>query len=96
MNVCQTLVRNGCFDIPSTPPDQSLSETTTSHSDQTLTPQPFLHEYHPETDQLLVDKTSMDDQDTWLVVDLESNQSEEIVPTSETIVSVFISYLVSS
>jgi hypothetical protein len=73
VNVCQTLVRNGCFNIPSsTSPDQSFSESTiTNSSDRTL-PQTFVHEYRSETDDMSLKKSSLtNDQETWLVVDLE-------------------------
>jgi hypothetical protein len=89
VNVCQTLVRNGCFDIPSTSPDESISDTTiTSTTDQTLTSETILHEYHPETTQILAEKSAINEQETWLVVDLQPMQSEKPPATSEIIVSV--------
>jgi len=89
VNVCQTLVRNGCFDIPSTSTDQSISETTINDSDRTLTPETFIREYHADTDQMIAGKSSIDEKETWLVVDLEPTQSEEPTKNSETIVSFY-------
>lgn len=69
VNVCQTLVRNGCFDIPPgnipVSPDQSSSETasssSSSSSDRTITPQPLLREYHADADVLMqAEKSSID------------------------------------
>jgi hypothetical protein len=77
VNVCQTLVRNGCFNLPTTSnsPDESLSESTiTNSSDQTL-PQTFVHEYRSETDDISLKQSSLtNDQETWLVVDIEPIQ----------------------
>jgi len=94
VTVCQTLVRNGCFEASSTSPDQSFSDATittnsSSSSDQTLTPETFLHEYQPETDHTIADKSSADEQESWLVVDLKPIQSEEPIAKPETIVSSF-------
>ncbi|CAF1146701.1 unnamed protein product [Adineta steineri] len=96
VSVCQTLVRNGCFDIPQPSvelsPDQSSSDTTSS-SDKTLTQQTFVREYNPDTDTMLAEKSSIDgenlsttsaEQETWLIVDLEGTQSEDSMATSET------------
>lgn len=76
VNVCQTLVRNGSFELASASPDQSTSEATITNSDQTLTSETVLHEYHPA----VTDKSSTDEQDTWLVVDLEPIQLDEPEP----------------
>lgn len=84
VHVCQTLVRNGSFEITSTSPDQSISESTITNnsSDQTLTSETVLHDYHPEP---IVDKSSsIDERDSWLVIDLEPIQSN----TPEIIVSI--------
>jgi hypothetical protein len=89
LTVCQTLVRNGCFDMPSPDPDQSISDTTTSSSDQTITPETFLREYNPDSDEIITEKSPTDEQENWLIVDLEPTQSEEPIQTTETIVSVF-------
>jgi hypothetical protein len=88
VNVCQTLVRNGCFDLSSvsTSSEQSFSETTSTSSDQTL-----LREYHPDTGEIVAEISSTDgqnsEQETWLVIDLEPIQSEEPIVASDTIVS---------
>jgi hypothetical protein len=85
VNVCQTLVRNGCFNIPSpTSPDQSFSESTiTNSSDRTLT-QTFVHEYRSETDDISLKKSSLtNDQETWVVVDLEPKYSATIPEQSK-------------
>jgi len=85
VNVCQTLVRNGCFNIPSaTSPDQSFSESTiTNSSDRTLT-QTFVHEYRSETDDMSLKKSSLtNDQETWVVVDLEPKYSATIPEQSK-------------
>lgn len=87
VTVCQTLVRNGCFDMPS--PDQSTSEASSSSSDPTLTPETFLHEYHPDATDTPPEETPPDEQETWLVVDLQPSQSEEQKETSELIVSFY-------
>lgn len=58
VNVCQTLVRNGCFDISSSSPDQSTSDTT-------ITEQTIIHEYPTTIDN---------DKDTWLVVDFDQTK----------------------
>ncbi|CAF1161740.1 unnamed protein product [Adineta ricciae] len=81
VNVCQTLVRNGCFNMPSsTSPDQSYSEATLTNSNELTLIQPAVREYKPDADEMTLDKSSIDetislipmsDQDTWLVVDLE-------------------------
>lgn len=84
VHVCQTLVRNGSFEITSTSPDQSMSESTITNSstDQTLTSETVLHEYHSET---IPDKLSpTDEHDAWLVIDLEPIQSV----TPEIVVSI--------
>jgi hypothetical protein len=66
VSVCQTLVRNGCLEVVSASPDQSFSEETiTSDSDQTITPETFLHEY----------QNVADEQDAWLVVDLNPQET---------------------
>jgi len=78
VNVCQTLVRNGCFNMPSTTsPDQSFSESTlTNSNDPTLT-QTCVREYKPHSDDMTSEKSSVNeatpsaDQETWLVVDLQ-------------------------
>ena len=75
VNVCQTLVRDGCFQITSISPEQSFSEST----DHTLTPETFVHEYLPEADK----------QEAWLVVDLEPIPSEESNIKPEPIVSFY-------
>ncbi|UJR15369.1 hypothetical protein I4U23_002317 [Adineta vaga] len=95
VNVCQTLVRNGCFDIPpgniSISPDQSSSETTSS-SDKTLSQHTLVREYHPDTDTMMAEKSSLDgenlsttsaEQETWLVVDLEATHAEDSIVVSE-------------
>ncbi|CAF4887574.1 unnamed protein product [Rotaria sp. Silwood1] len=96
VSICQTLVRNGCFDIPSTTisksPNQSFSESL-SISDNTLISQTIVHEYyHPDTSQILEEKSFTNEQislmtlpekDTWLVVDIEPIQSEETLKPSE-------------
>ena len=98
VHVCQTLVRSGCFDLSSntvpSSPDQSTSDATSS-SDPTLTEQVLVREYDPEADDKSVghESTSLrtvDDQDTWLVVDLPGSQSEDDMPTSDTMVSLEI------
>jgi len=101
VNVCQILVRNGCFDIPNTnessSSDQSASDTTSS-SDSTLTQKTSVHEYHPDRDKISGEKSSTDEeihstasteQDTWLIVDLEGIQSEEEMTNSEITVSLY-------
>ena len=93
VNVCQTLVRNGCFDLSSvsTASEQSFSETTSNSSDQTL-----VREYHPDTDEIVAEISSTDgqnsEQETWLVVDLEPIQSEELIVASDIIVSLINSF----
>jgi len=78
VNVCQTLVRNGCFNIPSTiSPDQSFSETTITNSSDLTSTHTFVHEYKSNTDDMLVEKSSenqplTNDQEAWLIIDLES------------------------
>ena len=82
VNVCQTLVRNGCFNMPSTTsPDQSFSESTLTNSNDITLTQTLVREYKPHTVDMISEKsstneptvaTSTNDQDTWLVVDLES------------------------
>lgn len=70
VHVCQQLVRNGCFHSLSTTttshsPDRSSSETTITNTNQSsLT----VHEYHTDGEE----KSVCNDQDTWLIVDLES------------------------
>ncbi|CAF0718159.1 unnamed protein product [Adineta steineri] len=81
VNVCQTLVRNGCFNMPSsTSPEQSLSESTLTNNNELTLTQTCLREYRTDVDDLIIDKStateetssiSMNDQDTWLIVDLE-------------------------
>ena len=74
VHVCQTLVRNGSFELSSLSPDQSMSESTiTNHStDQTLT-----SEIVPQESQsdILPDKSTTDERDTWLVIDLDPLES---------------------
>jgi hypothetical protein len=93
VNVCQTLVRNGCFNIPlSTSPDQSFSEPTlTNNSDLTLN-QTFVHEYRSDTDNVSLEKSSLNEQitstptneqETWLVVDIEPIQSQYLATTPD-------------
>jgi hypothetical protein len=93
VNVCQTLVRNGCFNISlSTSPDQSFSEPTlTNNSDLTLN-QTFVHEYRSDTDNVSLEKSSLNEQitstptneqETWLVVDIEPIQSQYLATTPD-------------
>lgn len=90
VTVCQTLVRNGCFDMPSsTSPDQSASETISNNSDPTIIPDTYLHEYRNSKVELSSEKITNNEQETWLVVDLQPTQSEEHATTSEIIVSFF-------
>ena len=83
VHVCQTLVRNGCFDLS---PDQSSADTTIS-SDRTLTQQPSLHEYPSDQDTLVPEQQPPTEQDTWLVVDLEPTTSDDELANEESIVS---------
>ncbi|CAF0777051.1 unnamed protein product [Adineta steineri] len=102
VNVCQTLVRNGCFNMPlSTSPEQSLSESTLTNNNELTLTQTCLREYRTDVDDLIIDKStateetssiSMNDQDTWLIVDLEPikpqysttipDESKCLLPTS--------------
>lgn len=76
VHVCQQLVRNGCFHSSSTTttttshsPDRSSSETTITNTNQSsLT----VHEYHSNGEE----KSVCNEQDTWLIVDLESIQPQ--------------------
>lgn len=71
VHVCQTLVRNGSFELSSLSPDQSISESTiTNHStDQTLT-----SEIESQS-EILPEKSTIDERDTWLVIDLDPIES---------------------
>jgi hypothetical protein len=89
VNVCQTLVRNGCFDISS--PDQSTSEATINDTDQTINLQTFVREYDPDINEPIPENKAIDQPETWLIVDLKPNQSEEPIANSETIVSFYFS-----
>ncbi|CAF3229974.1 unnamed protein product [Rotaria sp. Silwood2] len=86
VNVCQTVVRNGGLNIPSsTSPNQSFSESTiTNDSDQTLI-QTSVREFRIDTNDITSKNSSINEQissvpinddETWLVVDLEENKSE--------------------
>ncbi|CAF3610328.1 unnamed protein product [Rotaria sordida] len=103
VSICQTLVRDGCFDIPSTTttiisksPNQSLSESL-STSDYISNSQAIVHEYYPDTNQIVEEKSLSDDQissmtstekEPWLVVDFEQPiQLEETLRTSEAMCS---------
>lgn len=95
VHVCQTLVRSGCFDLSAPPvpnsPEQSSSDATSS-SDPTLTEQLVMRDYDLEADDKSVENElsslrTVDDQDTWLVVDLADSQSEDDIPSSDTMVS---------
>lgn len=106
VNVCQTLVRNGCFNIPSsTSPDQSFSETTiTNNSDLTST-QTFVHECRTDTDEMSLENsllteqlssTPTNDQDAWLVVDLEATKPSYSPTNSDDFnVSIYIFFFFS-
>lgn len=61
VHVCQTLVRNGSFELTSLSPDQSMSDSTLT--DQTL------------TSETIPPSSTIDEQDTWLLIDLEQIQS---------------------
>lgn len=86
VHVCQTLVRNEFFNVPSSnSPDQSLSDTTITNSSDLNSTQIFSHEYRTDIDDMSLENSSLNDQlsstptndqDTWLVVDLEPIQSE--------------------
>jgi hypothetical protein len=84
VNVCQTLVRNGCFNIPSsTSPDQSFSDATiTNNSNLTLT-QTIVHDCRSDTNDRSLDEQtsspSKNNQEAWLVVDLEAIKPQHSV-----------------
>jgi hypothetical protein len=81
VNVCQTLVRNGCFNMPATTsPDQSFSEKTITNSSDLTSTHTYVHEYRPDVDDMSLEQSSINelisssptsDQESWLVVDLE-------------------------
>ena len=92
VHVCQTLVRNGCFDLStvdeSLSPDQSSADTTFS-SDRTLTQQSFLHESPSEHDTVVAEisfEQQPSGQDTWLVIDLEPTTSDDELANDESMV----------
>ncbi|CAF3707147.1 unnamed protein product [Rotaria sordida] len=86
VNICQTVVRSGSLNMPSTTsPDQSFSESTfTNDSDQTLI-QTSVREYTADINDIAVNNSSlneqissasMNDQEAWLIVDLEEIKAE--------------------
>jgi len=93
VNVCQTLVRNGCFNMPSTTsPDQSFSEPTLTNNSNLTSTQTFVHEYRSDTDNVSLEKSSLNEQitstptneqETWLVVDIEPIQSQYLSTTPD-------------
>ena len=92
VHVCQTLVRNGCFDLSTVgetlSPDQSSADTTIS-SDRTLTQQPSLPEYPSDQDTFVPEQSfeqQPTEQDTWLVVDLEPTTSDDELADEESMV----------
>jgi hypothetical protein len=99
VNICQTLVRNGCFNIPPpTSPDQSTSESTiTNNSELTLT-HTFGRERISNADEMriegptIMEPNSMEisnDQETWLDIDLELTKPLFSVTTDRSKVSFF-------
>ncbi|CAF4378850.1 unnamed protein product [Rotaria sp. Silwood2] len=101
VSVCQTLVRNGCFDMPSTTllksPNQSFSDSL-SASEHTSISQTIVHEYYPDTNQIVEEKSLTNDQispmistekETWLIVDFATRQSEETLKAPEDTVSFY-------
>jgi hypothetical protein len=100
VNVCQTLVRNGCFNIPSTiSPDQSFSETTITNSSDIISTHTSVHEHKPNTDDMPVEKSSVNEQispaltneqEAWLIIDLEPSTPEyPATPMDESSVRAF-------
>ncbi|CAF1123837.1 unnamed protein product [Rotaria sordida] len=86
VNICQTVVRSGSLNMSSTTsPDQSFSESTfTNDSDQTLI-QTSVREYTADINDIAVNNSSlneqissasMNDQEAWLIVDLEEIKAE--------------------
>lgn len=78
VHVCQTLVRNGCLNVPSA--EQSLLDVTLTNSNEITLTQTSLREHKPDADESTVEKSSasdktcgtpMDEQDAWLIVDVE-------------------------
>ncbi|CAM4776618.1 unnamed protein product [Rotaria magnacalcarata] len=92
VSVCQTLVRNGCFDVPSTTSPTSLTQSyseSASISDQTLT---SMSEYHHDTNEFYEENSLTDDQispmasstkETFFIGDIEPVQTDEIIATYE-------------
>ena len=100
VNVCQTLVRDGCFDMSSsvnTPTSPNhLPSAATSTSDHILAQQTIVGEYLSDTNEIVRETLLTNEQDpslisteeeTWLVVDLKSTQSKETAEATESKVS---------
>ena len=97
ITVCQTLVRNGCFNLPSVPtsePVLSASPTiNTDTSNELNSTQTLVREYHPQTDNVIkqislapehTDALTSNDQDIWLVVDIEPPTKSDCSPRTST------------
>ncbi|CAM4937193.1 unnamed protein product [Rotaria socialis] len=92
VSVCQTLVRNGCFDVPSTTLSTSLTQSyseSASISDQTLT---SMSEYHHDANEFYEEDSLTDDQfpsiasptkETFFIGDIGPAQTDEILATYE-------------
>ena len=103
IHTCQTFARNGSFNVlSSTSLDQSFTELiTTNNSDITLI-QTFVHEYRPDTDDMILTESSIhgpasslstNDQETWLVVGFKSAEPQySKVALNETKVSLSVSF----
>ncbi|CAF4215149.1 unnamed protein product [Rotaria socialis] len=103
VNVCQTLVRDGSLNISLSfsSPDHSCSESTiTNNSDQTLM-QTLVREYRPDADLMTanhspinneqISSITMNDDDTWLIVDLEQIKPQDSKPSSDALKCLLLS-----
>lgn len=94
VDVCQNLVRNGCFDISSSSDvspslTQSYSESISISDQTTLTSQTSLNEYHHDTTEITDELSLTDDPISTITLTEKENflQSDEIIETPEAMVS---------
>lgn len=93
VNICQTLVRNGSIKMSSPPPsEQLISEATMTNSCDSTLIQTFLREYRTDTNEITLSEASinsskslitLNDQDTWLIVDLEQSIPQASTPIAD-------------
>jgi hypothetical protein len=93
VNVCQTLVRNGCFgltnaNVPTTSvslsssSSSSISSEETASSNSTLVEQSLTSDCESSNDDKPSEcgsssSTNIDDQETWLAIDVQNSQSDD-------------------